>query len=140
MNCDRCNLDAESVRCGECPTCEAVSKILVVIYAHWLPNEIEELAKNIRGNTTQNLIREFQDKRAFLSARICRLIAHLGHFLPRGADHLKGKVCDALLRQSAHEKACDEWRRKNNVSREQSNRMLAEKIQKITEQGKAARV
>lgn len=128
MICGRCKVEFETLRCDECPLCEAVSKVMVVIFSRWNPDEIEELAKSIRGNTIQNLIRETEGNGSYMLAHVCRLIRHLGHSVPQGADYLKTRVCDALMKQSAHEASCAKWQRDNGVSYQQSRKMLSLKI------------
>lgn len=124
MKCERCEVDFENLRVGECPLCEAVSKIMVVIFSKWEPSEYKELAQNLRNGTIKELLKRYEDGGAFLSLRVCRLIRHLAHSLDQTEDYLKGRVCEALLAQHGHEEGCAKWMRENGKTRELAMKQL----------------
>lgn len=128
MNCERCEVESEELSVGECPLCQKVTLVLAVIYTKWKPEEYEDLARNLRDDTVAKLIEHYEGCGAFLSARVCRLMRHLGHSLPQGADYLKTRVIAELIRQHAHEESCRKYLAKNNMTFEDGRRALGTKI------------
>lgn len=132
MKCERCDVESDYLKVGECPLCFRVTTVLSVIYCKWEPSEYKELAEALRGDTVENLIKRHDANKAFLSLRICRLMRHLGSTIRQGPDYLKTRVCAELIKQEGFEEKCTEYLRAHNMTREQGlvgiSRQIAEMI------------
>ena len=134
MKCERCDVESDEIKVGECPLCFRVTTVLSVIYCKWEPSEYKELAEALRSDTVDNLVKRHDSNKAFLSLRICRLMRHLGSTIHQGADYLKTRVCAELIRQSAYEAKCVEYMRGKGMDRQQALANLSRQIAELVEE------